>query len=79
MTVLVFLAIKAESGRKEEVHRLLREHAEVIESHSVDDGPFDVVAYVSVEAFEDYREFAVERMACLPHVEDYTSFITLSD
>lgn len=79
VTVLVFLAIKAESGQDEEVHRLLREHPEVIESHHVVEGPFDIVALVSVEAFESYREFAVDKMGALPHIVDYTSFIAIAE
>lgn len=79
VTVVVFLAIKTESGHEEEVHRLLKEHPEVTESHFVAEGPYDIVALISVAAFDDYREFAVDKMGALPHVEDYTSFITTAE
>ncbi|TFF91494.1 Lrp/AsnC family transcriptional regulator [Candidatus Thorarchaeota archaeon] len=79
VTVVVFLAIKTESGHEEEVHKLLDGHSEVTESHLVIEGPYDVVALISVEAFDDYREFAVDTMGALPHVEDYTSFIATTE
>lgn len=79
MSVLVFLTVSAEPGQAERVHALLRELPEVIESCMVEDGPYDIVALVSVGAFESYREFAVDKMGSIPHIEDYTSFITVSE
>jgi DNA-binding Lrp family transcriptional regulator len=79
VAVFVFLAVSTESGFEDEVHRLLKRFSEVTESHRVLDGPYDIVAMVSVDEFDGYREFAVDKVGSLPHVEDYTSFITMAE
>jgi DNA-binding Lrp family transcriptional regulator len=78
MPIKVFLAITSGRGRIREVHKELRKFEEITTICIVENGQFDLVAFVDVESLEDYRNF-IDKVGRLPHIDDYTSFVTLAE
>jgi hypothetical protein len=74
MVVKVFLVIDAQPERLDKIHKTLKGFDEVKFSCMVDRGPNDIVAMIEVEDLNDYRGL-IERVAAIPHTEDFSSFI----
>lgn len=79
MPIKVFLAISCGRGRIREVQKQLRKFEEITTICIVENGQFDLVAFVDVESLEDYRNFSIDKVGRLPHIDDYTSFVTLAE
>jgi DNA-binding Lrp family transcriptional regulator len=79
MPIKVFLAINAERGHARAIHIKLSKLEEVTSVCTVESGIFDVVAFIDVDSLEDYRLFSIDKVGKLPHVANYTSFITLAE
>jgi DNA-binding Lrp family transcriptional regulator len=79
MSIKVFLAITCKRDRVREVQKELRRYEEVSTICIVENGVFDVVAFVDVESLEKYRTFSIDKVSRLSHIDDYTSFITLME
>jgi DNA-binding Lrp family transcriptional regulator len=79
MPIRVFLAITTERGRARDIHNKLTKFEEVTSVCTVENGIFDVVAFVDVDTLENYRLFSIDKVGKLPHIENYTSFITLAE
>lgn len=78
MTIKVLFTVTAHEGQAKKIREELRAHKEVLEAHIVRDGKFDVIAWILVPSLEAYREF-VERIAKMPEIDDFESFITVDD
>ncbi len=76
MVVKVFLTIITEPGRTNEIYAIIKSFDEVGLTCIVDRGPYDIVALVEVDTLDGYR-ILIEKVASLPHTEDFESFITL--
>jgi len=76
MVVKVFFTINTEPGLLDTMYTILTELTEVVFSCLVDSGPYDIVAMVEVDTLDGYREL-IEKIAALPHTEDFASFIAL--
>ena len=76
MVVKVFLTLITEPGRLNEIYAKINSFDEVNLACIVDRGPYDIVALVEVENLDGYRVL-IEKVASLPHTEDFESFITL--
>lgn len=74
MVVKVFLVVNAESERLNKIHSTLKAFDEVVFSCLVENGPYDIVALVEVESLDGYRSL-IEKVASIPHTEDFSSFI----
>ncbi|MHA2359315.1 MAG: Lrp/AsnC ligand binding domain-containing protein [Candidatus Thorarchaeota archaeon] len=79
MPVKIFLAVNVKEGRAKLVQTKLKTFEEVILACSVSDGPYDVVAIIEVPILEEYKSFSVDKVSTLPHITDYTSFITIDE
>ncbi|UCE11125.1 MAG: Lrp/AsnC ligand binding domain-containing protein [Candidatus Thorarchaeota archaeon] len=77
MAIRIFLTIRTEEGKAESVHKTLTRFPEVVESHRVLTGDYDVVAFVEVKTMDRYRAFSVDQIATIEGVIDYTSFLTI--
>jgi DNA-binding Lrp family transcriptional regulator len=77
MPVKIFLAVNAKSGKEKQVQAALKKFEEVTLSCCVSDGPYDVVALVEVLSLEEYKTFSIDRVSSIPHIIDYTSFISM--
>ena len=76
MVVKVFLTLITEHGRCNETYTTIKSFDEVELACIVDRGPHDIVALVKVDTLDGYREL-IEKVAALPHTEDFESFIIL--
>ena len=76
MVVKVFLTIISEPGRINEIYTALKSFDEVDLACIVESGPYDIVALVEVGTLDGYRVL-IEKVAALPHTEDFSSFISL--
>ena len=79
MPIKIFLGVTVKSGKAKEVQKNLRTIDEVVLVCSVSDGLFDVVAMVEVTTLSDYRTFSIDKVAVVPHIDDYTSFIIMDE
>lgn len=77
MAVRIFLTLKVEPGYTDATLSELKTFQEVSLVCLIDQGSFDIIAVIDVESFDDYRNFSVDKIGSLHHIEDYTSFITL--
>ena len=77
MTIKVFLTLNVVAGYAQKIHKKLKSFKEVRLVCTIDHGKFDVVAFVEIESLEAYRNFSIDKIGKLPHLEDYTSFIAL--
>jgi len=73
--VKVFLTVNVEAEHADDIRCTLCQFDEVCECYAIADGPYDVVAFIEVDEFSDYRDFAVDKISTVPHITDYTSFI----
>ncbi|MBE0526900.1 MAG: Lrp/AsnC ligand binding domain-containing protein [Candidatus Thorarchaeota archaeon] len=76
MVVKVFLTINTEPERLDMIYVIVRDFDEVVFSCIVESGPYNIVAMVEVDTLDGYRKL-IEKIAALPHTEDFASFITL--
>jgi len=74
MVVKVFLVVTAEAERLDKIHVTLNAFDEVVFSCLVENGPYDIVAMVEVDSLDGYRSL-IEKVAAIPHTEDFSSFI----
>lgn len=74
VVVKIFLVIDAKPERINEIYTILKDFDEVVFSCMVDNGPNDIVAMIEVDNLDDYRGL-IERVAAIPHTEDFSSFI----
>ena len=79
MPVKIFLTVVAKSGKAKDVQKNLRALDEVVLACSVSDGQYDIVAMVEVSSLDDYRSFSIDRVASVPNITDYTSFIIMDE
>ncbi len=79
MAIKIFLGINVKSGKAKEVQKNIRAIDEVVLVCSVSDGLFDVVAMVEVTTLADYRTFSIDKVAVVPNIDDYTSFIIMDE
>ena len=77
MAVRIFLMVKVEPGYTDKIISKLKTFEEVSLVCLIDEGPYDIIAVIDVESFDDYRIFSMDRIGSMHHLEDYTSFITL--
>jgi DNA-binding Lrp family transcriptional regulator len=74
MVVKVFLVVNAKPEQRDEIHMILKGFDEVVFSCLVENGPYDIVAMVEVDTLDGYRPL-IEKVATIPHTEDFSSFI----
>ncbi len=76
MTMRVLFTVMAKPEKAETIMLKLREQEEVIEAHTIEDGKFDVIAWIGVPSLEHYRLF-IEKIAKIKEIDDFESFITV--
>jgi len=76
MVVTVLLTINTEPGRLDEIYSIVKDFDEVTFSCLAESGPYHIIAMVEVDSLDGYREL-IERVADLPHTENFASFIAL--
>ncbi|MHA1136189.1 MAG: Lrp/AsnC ligand binding domain-containing protein [Candidatus Thorarchaeota archaeon] len=74
MVVKVFLIVNAKPERLKEIHKILKGFDEVVFSCLVENGPYDIVAMIEVDTLDGYRPL-IEKVASIPHTDDFSSFI----
>ena len=74
MVVKIFLVVNAKQQRLKEIVSILNGFEEVIFSCIIESGPYDIVAQIEVDSLDGYRSL-IERVAAIPHTEDFSSFI----
>lgn len=77
MPVKIYLAVNVKSGKTKQVQGNIKKFEEVTLACCVSGGPYDIVALVEVPTLEEYKSFSIDKVSSLPHVTDYTSFITV--
>ena len=77
MPVTIFLAVNVKSGKEKQVVAALKKFEEVTLACSVSAGPYDVVAIIEVPSLEEYKTLSIDRVGTIPHITDYTSFISM--
>ena len=77
MPVTIFLAVNVKSGKEKQVVAALKKFEEVTLACSVSAGPYDVVALIEVPSLEEYKTLSIDRVSGIPHITDYTSFISM--
>jgi DNA-binding Lrp family transcriptional regulator len=78
MTIRVLFTVMSKPGKSEAIMKKLRAQREVLEAHTISDGKFDVIAWIGVPSLDDYRGF-IEKMAEIPEIDDFESFITVDN
>lgn len=78
MTIRVLFTVMSKPGKSDTIMNKLRAQKEVIEAHTIADGTYDVIAWIGVPSLDDYRGF-VEKMAEIPEIDDFESFITVDN
>ncbi len=78
MTIRVLFTVMAKPNKANVILHKLRSQEEVIEAHTISDGIFDVLAWIGVPSLEQYRLF-IERIADMPEIDDFESFITVDN
>lgn len=77
MTYKVFVAIKTELGKAEDVRKRLKTQPLVKTACTVYSGPYDVVLVIEVLGLEEYQKFALYTLPKISGIDDYESFIAI--
>ncbi|TFG32957.1 hypothetical protein EU528_02020 [Candidatus Thorarchaeota archaeon] len=77
MVVKVFFVINAKPERLNKIHAALKSYDEVVLTCIVESGPYAIVSMVEVDTLNDYRVL-IEKVAALPHTDDFTSFFIVN-
>ncbi len=59
--ILAYILIEVQAGRTASVQKRLKESKEVVDSHVVT-GPYDIIAQVKVDQFDDLPRFVLEKV-----------------
>ncbi len=78
MTIRVLFTVMSKPGKSDTIMNKLRAQKEVIEANTISDGKFDVIAWIGVPSLDDYRGF-IEKIAEIPEIDDFESFITVDN
>ncbi len=73
----IFVAIKTDVGKSEDVRQRLKSERIVREACTVYSGPYDVVIFIDVPSLEDYQRFVLDTLPRVNGISDYESFITI--